>query len=609
VATREVTLRQLALQPADFIAIIRDDTSQAMTELDDRVVRFATTHFGPRPDVPVSIAYMNKIAARFSVFEALPLVRSLRRLVTMSRPLKPTDLALTAEAKTGQDVAPFVDKQRLVLVRGALQTLRTDLANFAALVQGPLADLANRRGEILSDVDDYVAKLAVLLARAATFAIPQSGWGFAYDFQRRVFLGILQQATDVVTRWDGRLTEFAALITTHDTLPVTASDEEHFRVLTQAERAISAVPMSPVPPTPALFRTALLTITQPAFVAKRQQFVDVADSVRTGVATLRTDVLAVPPIDAFDVTAFTLVAQEDEMVRFAEDALRVVTAVLGNVDRRLTESAGHLEDADNAAMAADAVAAWEQAAQSLLGEDFRIVPEFTLDTARGDEVANAIAISQSGDPFKHLTNPPDPDQALDFPLDTWLHGIARVRDKMHAWEQVVFMTAALGEAEPSLAALQLPVIPGDAWLGLEFAPGQKLDADRLLYTAHFAVPFNKASRQCGLLLDEWTETIPGTTADTGIAFHDDRPNTEAPQAMLLVTPSQFRGTWQWDDLVDALNETLDLAKRRAIEPKHVDAMPYAPFLPATVMASQARQLTIAANLAFNNRIVLASQEG
>ncbi len=171
------------------------------------------------------------------------------------------------------------------------------------------------------------------------------------------------------------------------------------------------------------------------------------------------------------------------------------------------------------------------------------------------------------------------------------------------------MTGALRVTEPALNALQLPVIPGDAWVGLDFKAGQALDTERLLYAAHFASPFDKTGRQCGLLLDEWTEIIPGDSVDTGITFHYDRPNSEAPQAMLLVTPAQFRGAWQWDDLVDALNETLDLAKRRAIEPRHIDAMPYAPFLPAAVMASQARELTIAANLALNNNVILASQEG
>jgi hypothetical protein len=78
--------------------------------------------------------------------------------------------------------------------------------------------------------------------------------------------------------------------------------------------------------------------------------------------------------------------------------------------------------------------------------------------------------------------------------------------------------------------------------------------------------------------------------------------------MLLVTPSEFRGEWQWQDLVDALNETLDFAKRRAIEPSQIDRTPYAALLPATIMASQFSQLTIAANLALNNRVALELQK-
>ena len=139
-------------------------------------------------------------------------------------------------------------------------------------------------------------------------------------------------------------------------------------------------------------------------------------------------------------------------------------------------------------------------------------------------------------------------------------------------------------------------------MALEFPPEQKLDTDRLLYTANLPAVFNKNARQCGLLIDEWTETIPTESVDTGIAFHHDRPNCEAPQSMLLVTPSEFRGTWRWDDLVAALNETLDLAKQRALEPADIDRTPYAPFLPATITAAQVAQLTIAADLALNNRL-------
>jgi hypothetical protein len=229
-----------------------------------------------------------------------------------------------------------------------------------------------------------------------------------------------------------------------------------------------------------------------------------------------------------------------------------------------------------------------------------------LTAAQGDEIATALQASRSGALFSFLTNPTDPaTPPLDFPIDTWLHGVARVRDKMHAWEQMTILSGALAGSEPALDVVQLPFAAGDTWLGLELHPDATLDTDHLLYTAHFAAPFEKSRPQCGLLVDEWTETIPGATADTGLTFQYDRPDCEAPQAMLLVTPSQFRGAWDWTDLVEALNETLDFAKRRAIEPSQIDRLPYAPFLPATIVATQVRQLTIAADFAINNSVTFS----
>jgi hypothetical protein len=258
---------------------------------------------------------------------------------------------------------------------------------------------------------------------------------------------------------------------------------------------------------------------------------------------------------------------------------------------------------DTAADAVTKVRLLEDASKILLGPVFRIFPEFSLGTRQGSELENSFAASRSGELFQYLTNPPDPNTlAEDFPVDTWLYGVARVREKMHAWEQTLMFTGSLGQPEPQLEAIQLPFIPGDRWLGLEFPSQQKLDQDRLLYTAHLATPFSKLARQCGMLLDEWNETIPAAELDTGIAFHHDRPNSEAPQTMLLVTPSAFRGAWQWQDLIDALNETFDFSKRRAIEPRRIDRTAYAPFLPASIMASQFAQLTIAADLALNNSV-------
>jgi hypothetical protein len=421
---------------------------------------------------------------------------------------------------------------------------------------------------------------------------------------------MLRQAAELVERWEEKLETFNDLMADEAALPVTASDLHRVELLRQAERAISTIATSPLPTDPTPYRTNLNNVKRPDFVAKRDQFADLQNTTRTDVSLLLTDVAALLPIADFDDAEFTLTAHEDEMVRFAEDAVAVVKVVITELDRRLATSQDLFDQHAVAAEAVTAVRLLEQAASTLLGSDFRIFPEFSLAAAQGDEFDNALNASRSGGLFQYLTNPPDPTMpAEDFPVDTWLYGVARVREKMHAWEQTVMFAGSLGQLEPELEALQLPFIAGDRWLGLEFPPDQKLDQDRLLYTAaHLAVPFDKNVRQCGMLLDEWTETIPAANVDTGITFHHDRPNCEAPQAMLLVTPPEFRGSWRWDDLVDALHETLEFAKRRAIEPQHIDRTAYAPLLPATIMASQAKQLTIAANLALNNRVTMALRQ-
>ena len=196
-STRAVTLRDLDLQPADVVAIIQEGNEQAMSELDDRVLRHAMQNFGPRPDVPVTIQYRD--ASQFSVFQLLPLVRNVRRLTTKSRSLKATDLALTNEAasKDDTDSQPFVDIQRLVLVRDAMLALHGELQALQTQIEGPLSDLKNRLNEILTNVDQYADDVVNLLSRAAMFVVAQAGWGFAYDFKRRVFSAILKQCADL----------------------------------------------------------------------------------------------------------------------------------------------------------------------------------------------------------------------------------------------------------------------------------------------------------------------------------------------------------------------------------------------------------------------------
>ena len=599
-ATRQVTLQDLALEPLDLVLLTPNDGAQAMTELDDRIVAFATANFDLRPDAPVEIRYLAKDTAPETIFEVLPLLRALRRLVTLSRPLKASDLALMNEATRAHDEGVFVDRARVVLARDALAATRAAAAAFSAPIAALLADQPARRGDVVAAADGWARDIAPVLAGAALAGVPQAGWGFAGDFRRRTFQAILEQTQALVTRWDGKLADFDALLAQYDVLPAATPDEDRFLLLQQAERRVATTLTTPRPATPAALR-ALLPTRRAAFVAKRDAFDAARTTTRSSVSLLLADVTALLPVTAFDVQSVAFDDAGDAAVRFAEDAVSVCDLVVAELDRRLAAAADGIAAADGSADPTVQASALVGAAKALLGAEFPIVPEFALAAGQGDELATALAASEGGDLFQYLLD----TAKVDFPVDTWLYGAARVRDKLRTYEEVLHFSGAFGRPELELTALQLPALPNDRWLGLQIPPDLPLGVDRLLYTVHFAAPFDRNVRQCGLLLDEWSEVVPGPDVNTGIAFHYDRPNQEAPQAMLLVTPTAFREAWVWADLIDAVAETLDRARRRAVEPVHLDGSAYAQLIPATVMATTVNQLTISAVLAVNNGLTAA----
>jgi hypothetical protein len=291
----------------------------------------------------------------------------------------------------------------------------------------------------------------------------------------------------------------------------------------------------------------------------------------------------------------------DRAVTFATD---MVANLTGHHTAAQTRGAATQQQLDTAAAAASNSAqadALQAAAKALLGSDFQIYPEFSITTAQGEEWANTLAASTSGALTRYLTTIAN----VDFPVDEWLDGIARVRPNMRSWEQLLMLAGAFGLPQPALTPAQFPFEATAPWLALPFPQDYKLVSDHLLYTAHYAALFDKSARQCGILLDEWTEVIPATDRDTGIAFNFHRPENEAPQSFLLVTPASASGAWQWADLLGALNETLDLAKTRAVEPVHLAGGAYARFLPATVMAATLYGISITSTLAASNGLYRA----
>ena len=65
--------------------------------------------------------------------------------------------------------------------------------------------------------------------------------------------------------------------------------------------------------------------------------------------------------------------------------------------------------------------------------------------------------------------------------------------------------------------------------------------------------------------------------------------------MLLALPSEFTGHWAWEDLLATVNETLDLAKKRAVDAEAISNSALRHILPATYLPVTNGAMTIGAD--------------
>ncbi|SMB99411.1 hypothetical protein SAMN00120144_0178 [Hymenobacter roseosalivarius DSM 11622] len=306
------------------------------------------------------------------------------------------------------------------------------------------------------------------------------------------------------------------------------------------------------------------------------------------------------------VRAVEVVATEED--RASRDALRQplleqAGAVLTQMTAQLKESDKQLTLASALTKEEDILPILQKAGQALLGAAFRFLPTFEPHNAA--ELASAHTDSGSSQLFQ--------DEPHAFPTDEWLYGIARVRPAMQTVETLRLLT----QEAFSVQAMQLPYIEEDRWLGLRIPeiyrtlppPDQPriftLEQNKLLLSLHLdaafagGAVFEDGQPLCGLLVDEWTEEIPLPTVTTGITAHLNRPNSEPPQALLLAVSPIPQGSWTWENLIECVTETFEMAKVRAVEPAHIDTSPFAQVLPAVLLAVTTDQSSLSTNLADN----------
>jgi hypothetical protein len=613
----EPSMNNLGLTAIDLFYMLDAGDAREMPGFDDLLIDVAerTGAPAPRHDAVFTLEYKPAGVAGLTLFEVAPLVRALRGIVLGTRPLRASDLSLQNEASGAQDVNVIVRADKVEAVKTALQGTRAAINTFITTLNTAIGEAVaaeTKRDAARNQIDQWIQDYAALVRPVTPFGLKAASLTIAVEGRRPRFTALLKAIDEIVERWEAKRDEFDDVMTDYAALPGTATNEERTALLIRAGRVVSTTVIAPLPPVADL-ETDIATL-RTNFDTRFAELTGMRDSATTVGATLVALTAFVPAMESIDQTPFHLEAFRDSVLAFAEDLLRRASQLRDDIERRLNDATTALTRAATE-LGDKAQTAVTDAAHALLGDAFVVLPEFTLSSDQLAEWNNVW--TTRANLLTHLTTGPD---ATPFPLDDWLHGVARVRDRCRQLELTTLLSEALStSAALSLEALQFPHRPDNVWLGLKFPETLPsgdpfvLEDDNLLYSAYFgagaeidtAVPETTYS---GLLLDEWVEVVPTDQTTTGLAFHFSRPNSEAPQAILLVTPPAHKGNWEWQDLVDTLHETLDFARLRAVEPAQLDRTALSPLLPAVLSAVTMFPITAMLNFAFNNNIHVALEE-
>lgn len=255
---------------------------------------------------------------------------------------------------------------------------------------------------------------------------------------------------------------------------------------------------------------------------------------------------------------------------------------LDDLKRRIDATLVELELRRKKATALPARAQWDElleVTRALLGGDAQLLPAWRADTAP----AAAWWASMRSD--SGLV--PGDDTARMAAAATWTMQLAYVREGMGRMQRHLDTLLALRRPGSDIAPGQVPWVAGERWVALPRAPGTDWPRGRIgTVTMHplSALPPDGKPPYKGLLLDDWSETLPtgqytaawqaGTTwqpelgeagaivETTGVAMHIDQPNSCAPQAALLAA-ARHVSAWDLDTLQRTVIGAVDLARSRA----------------------------------------------
>lgn len=206
--------------------------------------------------------------------------------------------------------------------------------------------------------------------------------------------------------------------------------------------------------------------------------------------------------------------------------------------------------------------------KTIFGQSFAPLPLFQIRPAEQTYLA-LMASYSSTLKADHAMN--------DLLMEEWLTSMARVRKNTANYEMLSILASAVDFKSfhnlRQLLPMQLPYA-GDGterWLGASVTTAAGLKEGRIAIGASVPAGYVVSGDQVGIMIDDWIDVIPAKEQTSGISFHHNQPNAKAPQCLLLGLTPQITGSWRWNDLVDMLNETLDLAKKRAVDYERISS--------------------------------------
>lgn len=407
-----VRQRDIGLQPLDLVLVTHAGSDPSLGFLDDRVLQYVHATQTPSLGDPISIEYTKRVAGKISFFELRALLNSLYVLTIASRPIKAGDLVRQVNVRATTLPPSALDVARLTAALNDLKTVR--IPALQALV--PLL--------AASSIDDAIDKYVTEVSKLAMWRLPQTGIGFTFDWRGRTYLDLVKKVTTLTTRWSAVLATAKQKLVDFDATPG-VSDEDKRAALAAIELLVSTAYITPPPATVALHRTAAgAKVT--AFETQITTLQGIATTLHPGYSALLA-ALQAEALDGFERDPLKLADDENEVTRFRDQ----LVATLQGAHRGCAEACRrcHRAAGEDTAHRRDCAAGDEEAVRRGL-PDGADVSASTATTAA--DVTAAVTYSGAG-----LLTYLEDTIGRDFPVNDWLHGAARVRDKMRHWENAL----------------------------------------------------------------------------------------------------------------------------------------------------------------------------